>query len=58
MCGGGEIRTRDGREPIPLFESGAFNRSSHPSKISFLDVFQKNFFLKAAALRLSFFFQL
>ena len=28
--GGGGIRTHDGREPMPVFKTGAFNRSATP----------------------------
>ena len=28
--GGGGIRTRDGRKPMPVFKTGAFNRSATP----------------------------
>ncbi len=28
--GGGGIRTPDGRKPMPVFKTGAFNRSATP----------------------------
>ena len=30
--GGGEIRTHEGRKPLPVFKTGAFNRSATPPK--------------------------
>ena len=33
--GWGGIRTHEGREPLPVFKTGAFNRSAtHPSGVS------------------------
>src|SRR3970282_993898 len=34
LCGGGrEIRTHEGRKPLPVFKTGAFNRSASPPGI-------------------------
>jgi len=30
--GGGEIRTHEGRKPLPVFKTGAFNRSATPPR--------------------------
>tara|TARA_B100001248_G_C27399698_1_gene469132 strand:+ start:12982 stop:13152 length:171 start_codon:yes stop_codon:yes gene_type:complete len=31
--GGGEIRTHEGREPLPVFKTGAFNHSATPPRM-------------------------
>ena len=35
--GGREIRTHEGRKPLPVFKTGAFNRSASPPGFLLLD---------------------